>query len=76
MKRRVALERLDQWISRNRPDGVSKLAVKSEVSASTIWSIRRGLVPAKDITRKALAGAIGVSEDDLFPPAATGEEAG
>ena len=74
MKRRVAREHIDQWVGQNRPDGISKLAVKSQVSASHIQSIRRGLVPSKEVTRQLLCRAIGVSENDLFPPVAAGEE--
>ena len=67
MTRRVKRELIDQWVFENGPDGVAKLAVKSGVSSSLISKIRVGRVPVKPITKRALAKAMGVKEEDLFP---------
>lgn len=72
MVRRVNRELLDHWIHSNGPDGVSKLAVKSQVSADTIKRSRASrMAPKKPITQQLLAEAIGVNVDELFPAAAT-----
>jgi transcriptional regulator with XRE-family HTH domain len=67
MIRNVERTHLDRWIEEHGPDGISKLAIRSEVSASTISKVRTGFVPAKTATRRALAEAIGIEEDTLFP---------
>lgn len=58
---------LENWIQANGPDGISKLAVESAVSASTISKLRYGRVPVKSSTRLRLCKIIGVLEDVLFP---------
>lgn len=68
MERRVNRELLDKWISENGPDGISRLAVESQVSAETIKRSRAsGEAPKKYSTCKLLSDAIGVEMDVLFP---------
>jgi len=67
MMRTVRRSLIDEWVHDNGPDGVSRLALKSGVSASFVSKIRVGRVPVKPITRRAMAKAIGVGEDELFP---------
>lgn len=65
--RRVVRPVIDQWIDKNGPDGISQLAYKSGVSASTIAKLRGGRVPTKASTRLAICRILEVSEDTLFP---------
>jgi len=56
---------LEEWIENNSPMGIEKLAVKAQVSSTTIVKARAGKVP-KQLTRKLLAEAMNVSEEVLF----------
>lgn len=67
--RRVERKHIDEWIESNGPDGMSRLAVKSGVSSSTIGNTRRGIVPKRKRTRLALCRALNMAEHELFPPA-------
>lgn len=68
MVRRVNREILDQWLDKNGPDGISKLAVESGVSSSLIAKVRQfKIAPKKQSTRDKLCEALGVSEEALFP---------
>jgi len=67
VNRYVNRAHLDKWIDENGPHGLSKLVLKSEVSASTIDKVRLGYVPPKKITRRLLCKAVGLKEDELFP---------
>jgi transcriptional regulator with XRE-family HTH domain len=67
MNKTVSRPIIDAWVSRNSPDGVAKLALKSRVSISTIAKIRLGYVPKKEGTRCLLARALNVAEAELFP---------
>lgn len=67
MERTVNRKIIDAWVSKHKPDGVSKLAEKSNVSTSMISKVRCGRVPVKALTRKALAKALSTSETALFP---------
>lgn len=68
MKRTVDRGPLDKWIEAHYPDAITQLAGVSKVPANTIHKIRSaGYVPKDAKKRKALAGALGVSEDTLFP---------
>jgi transcriptional regulator with XRE-family HTH domain len=67
MDRLVAREFIDAWIDRNSPDGISRLAIESGVSSSTISKVRIGIVPKKAGTRVQLARALNVAEERLFP---------
>lgn len=69
MIRRVNRKLLDEWVRKNGPDGISLLAVESQVSAETIKKSRAsGQAPKKLITCKLISTALGVAVDDLFPP--------
>lgn len=67
MERTVNRNIIDAWVKRHKPDGVTKLAERSNVSTSMISKVRCGRVPSKALTRKALAKAVAATEDDLFP---------
>ena len=68
MARHTNTKLLNEWIQKNGPDGISKLAVESGVSASTISKIRCGSVfPKKQITIDKLCRAMKVTEGELFP---------
>jgi len=76
MDRRVNRPLLDNWIQQHGPDGVSRLAVESKVSADTIKRSRAsGAAPKKLSTCLMLSKAMGVEVDTLFPPASAEEEA-
>lgn len=70
--RKVNRDVIDRWVDKNGPNGVSKLASKSGVSASMISKIRTGRVPIKPLTRAALSKALSTKEDILFPLVAQG----
>lgn len=63
---------IDEWVTKRNPEGVSRLALRATVSASTIAKCRAGIVPAKLSTRKLLCEALEVTEDELFPTLARG----
>lgn len=67
MRRRVERKYIDQWVSQNRPDAIRKLANKSGVNHAYIERVRTGFVPPKELYRKALADALELAEEDLFP---------
>lgn len=74
--RRVNLKLLNEWIEANGPDGVTKLAYTSEVSASLIHKMRSGRVPIRSPHRLKVCRAMKVEHDALFPddePLAGGE---
>jgi transcriptional regulator with XRE-family HTH domain len=54
-----------------RAAGLSQvdLAVRAQVSLGTIRLVDRGYRPRHPYIRRALADALGVTVDDLFPPA-------
>lgn len=72
MERTVRREYIDRWIEKAGTNGLGKLAIKSQVSTRVIADARVGAAPKKEITRKLLCDAIGVSEDKLFPPVTAG----
>lgn len=69
--RTVATTIIDRWIDRNRPDGLAELARKSGVSRSTIHWARHGRAPKTATKRLNICEALGIPEDELFPPVAT-----
>jgi len=76
MKRRANRKLLDEWIGRNGPDGISRLAVESNVSASTITKARCGsVIPKKESTLQRICEVIGVKIDELFPLVRAGGKA-
>ena len=64
---KVNIDVIKDWLAENGPDGVSKLAIGSKISSSTIRKIRSGYVPKKLSTRRDVARFMGVTEDALFP---------
>lgn len=67
-ERKVNRTALDKWLAEHGPDGISRLAVESGVSASTIQKIRYNLVvPKKLSTLQRLSEAMGIKMDVLFP---------
>lgn len=76
MDRRVNRPLLDSWIEQNGPDGVSRLAVESKVSADTIKRSRAsGMAPKKLSTCLLISGVLGVNVDELFPQENTRDKA-
>lgn len=67
MQRRVERKYIDLWVIQNRPDAIRKLAEKSNVNHAYIERVRTGYVPPKELYREALAKALDVDEQDLFP---------
>lgn len=67
MSKHVERQIIDEWISRNCPNGLLRLAERSSVSADTIIKVRLGYVPRKSGTRARLCKALGVAESELFP---------
>lgn len=65
---------IDEWVTENGPDGIARLAVRSGISSSMISKVRVGRVPTKRNTRRDIALAIGVTEEQLFPVLPDGEE--
>lgn len=65
-KRIVNTTLLKEYI-RQRKHGLAYLAIESDISLSLIQKVVGGRCPGKHITRIALAKAVGVEEDELFP---------
>jgi len=55
---------VNEWIARNNPNGLFKLAHKSELSTGLIDRVRRGYVPKLN-TIKKLCEALGISESEI-----------
>lgn len=58
---------IDEWILKNSPQGINRLALRAEVSTATIAWTRLGRVPVRQATREKLALAVGVQVSALFP---------
>ena len=65
---------IDEWVDRNGPDGLVKLAQKAEISSSTMNKVRAGLVPKKRSTRIKICRALQKKEADVFIPVGAGVE--
>jgi hypothetical protein len=74
VNRRVERSYIDQFIENNGPDGLLEYAKAARVSSSTIAKARIGFVPKKRITREAMAGPLGIDEDQLFPVLQDGKD--
>lgn len=74
--RTVNQKLLEHWLLINRPQALSKLAVKAQVSEATLGLARTGRVPSRTSTRMAIALAIGCDVDDLFPLSIAGAPTG
>lgn len=78
-KRTVQRELIKEWLREKYPDGILKLANRCvelgcRVPVSSIEKIRSGRVPRNEGQRRALAKAIGTTENKLFPLVDGGEE--
>lgn len=71
-KRFVDRMKIDRWIFQNKPNGMSKLAVKSRVSADTIGKARRGKA-IDEFQCEAIAAAIGETLESFTSSVAAGE---
>ena len=65
--RTVNLRVLNEWIEANGPDGVTKLAFHSGVSASLLHKTRAGRVPVRESKRLRICKEMGLAEDTVFP---------
>jgi predicted transcriptional regulator len=63
--RTVDTKKILDWMG-ERPNGVAELSYKANISASWVYKITKGSVPAIKI-RKKVAATIGVTEEQLFP---------
>lgn len=61
---KLRYELVNNWIGRNNPNGLYKLAHKSELSTGLIDKVRRGHVP-KPNTIKKLCDALEIKESDF-----------
>ena len=68
MDRTVNRTHIDEWIDRNGPDGLVKLAQAAGVSYSLMSKVRNGLVPKKGSSRLRICQALSKIEDVIFPP--------
>lgn len=61
---------LDEWVRKNQPMPVERLAVAARISTKTADQIiNDGFVPKQSGTRWRVAHALGVAEEILFLPA-------
>lgn len=74
MERTVERSLIDNWVDRNGPDGLVKLAQAAGVSSSLMSKVRIGRVPKQAATRIRICKALRTEEDTLFPPVDAGEE--
>lgn len=64
---KVRRELIDTWVKANKPDGIGKLARKTEIPSTSLQKIRAGRALVSPLYRKALAQVLGVKESELFP---------
>lgn len=62
----VKREIIDNWIARNNPNGLFKLAERSGLSTGSIANARNGKGLKKLISIKKLCRALGVTEAELI----------
>lgn len=58
---------INAWIKKQGRDGITKLAIASDIPSGSLSKIRAGRVPVKPTSREKLARVLGVKEDVLFP---------
>jgi len=77
MTRRTNTKLLKEWAEKNGDFAEAKLAAEAKISPSTAYKLLRDTYPAipREPIRERLSELLGVTEDELFPPAPTGEEA-
>lgn len=64
---RVNVNKLSDWIAKNEPMGMEKLAVAARVSKKTIERMLNGQSIGNSGTRCLVATATGIPEEVLFP---------
>lgn len=64
----VNMKTMREWIERNQPMALEKLAVASLISARTISELFNGKAPRLPRTRFQIARAMGVPIEKLFSP--------
>lgn len=74
MNRKIDMKIVERWMSKHEAYGIETLAIKANVSASTIAKLKAGRIPCRQTTRILIARALSVSEDELFPPVSAGKE--
>jgi len=67
MKQNVRKELMNEWIAKNRPDGIRKLAEATAIPTSSLQKIRAGREVLNPLMRKSLAEVLGAKESELFP---------
>lgn len=75
MDRTVRRKYIDNWVASNGPNGMARLALKANVSTSLLEKARLGFVPKTEHKRKAIAEALNVNTEILFPVLEHGKEA-
>lgn len=63
---------IDEWVEENGPDGLVRLALAAQVSASLLSKVRLGKIPKRE-NRKKLCKILKVEEAELFPSVGAGE---
>lgn len=66
MKAKVNRKLIDAWCEGKR-DAITQLAIETRIPAGSLQKIRAGRVCQSPLYREALASALGVTEDELFP---------
>lgn len=64
---------IDEWVEENGPDGLVRLALAAQVSASLLSKVRLGKVPKRE-NRKKLCKVLKVDEARLFPSVSSDED--
>lgn len=69
MKRRVDEHRLNEWMAKKGPSGLTVLVEETRLSIHTLYRMSAGIYKNEPspATRKAMCDATGMSEDELFP---------
>lgn len=67
MNRTVRTDLFKSWMNMHDPNPLGTLALASDVSVWTLAKVRGGKAPRKAVTRRLIAKAMGLTEDELFP---------
>lgn len=75
MKRRINTKLIREWVEKMGDSGRAKLALEARISVTMVQQLLADCYPQfpRETTRDRLCEALGVSEDELFPPVAAGE---
>lgn len=60
-------KKMDEWITANKPDGLGKLAMRTEIPTGSLSKIRAGRGLQDPLKKKSLSRVLGVPESELFP---------